>query len=54
MGAMKNMRIEFIERIVSETGCDYDYVDALFENTLSRGVKPIDFFDQFVDEHYFR
>lgn len=47
---MKDLHIAFIERIINETGYDWDYVCNRFYKAIDQGVKPIDFFDNIVDE----
>lgn len=50
---MKNLYIDIVDRIVKETGYDWNYVSNKFDEALSRGVDPIDFFDIIVDETIF-
>ena len=50
---MKDLYIGIIDRIVLETGYDPDYVEKRFQDSISRGVSPIDFFDDVVDERLF-
>lgn len=50
MGAVKNAYIRFVDRVVCETGYDWDYVAQRFNDAIDRGMKPVDFFDEIVDE----
>lgn len=50
---MKDLFIDFVDRIVKETGYDWDYVASRFNEALDRGIKPIDFFDDIVDSYCF-
>ena len=47
---MKELYINFVDRIVRETGYDWEYVSNRFDEALASGVKPVDFFDSIVDE----
>ena len=40
---------ELIERIMEETGYDYNYVVERYNEAMSQGVSVIDFFDNIVD-----
>lgn len=51
MAMLKNSYIEFVDRIVRETGYDWYYVADKFNEALDRGVKPVDFFDSIVDSY---
>lgn len=53
MSVMKNLYIDFVDRIVKETGYDWTYVSNKFNDALDHGIKPIDFFDDMVDSYCF-
>ena len=57
MGVMKKLYTDwlekFIDRIIRETGYDWDYIYVRWCEATRRGVKPIDFFDEIVDEYCF-
>lgn len=50
---MKDLYIDIIDRVVKETGCDWDYVSNRFDEALKQGIKSVDFFDCIVDEFIF-
>lgn len=50
---MKDLYIDIIDRVVKETGCDWEYASSRFDEALKNGIKPIDFFDSIVDEFIF-
>lgn len=48
---MKNLYIDIVDRIVKETEYDWDDVASKFDQALAHGTKPIDFFDNIVDDY---
>lgn len=51
MHVMKNACIDIVDQIVKETGYDWLYVSRKFNEALAQGVKPLDFFDNIVDDY---
>ena len=50
---MKNLYIDIVNRVVKETGYDWEYASSRFDEALKKGIKPIDFFDSIADEFIF-
>lgn len=40
---------DFIERLIEETGYDYDYIIERWNVASAQGVRPDDFFENMVD-----
>lgn len=50
---MKELYVNFIYRIMKETGYEWDFVTSKFDDALAQGISPADFFDSIVDGHIF-
>lgn len=51
---MKQLYEKLVDDLVSETGCDVDYLQSRVWDCYDMGMTPIDAFDEIVDECLFR